>query len=138
MLNLTDLILGLVVCGIAAIFWQLRQISEIAEFHAKRVCQKRRLQWISTARVQARLGFIAGQGLGWNTRYQCEFSTDGMNRLYAVLVMNGRKLKDVEMPLYPEPEWQEAPESKGRIGGCGGGGAPTSNCSSGGCSSGCK
>ncbi|TKB49587.1 DUF3301 domain-containing protein [Ferrimonas aestuarii] len=137
MLNLFDLILGLLVCGIAAVFWQLRQVAEFAEFHSKRECDRRRLQWVSTARTKARLGFIPGQGLGWRTEFQCEFSTDGINRLHSTLLFSGKKLSDVKMPLYPEPEWQQAPQAKGRIGGCGGGGAPASSCGSK-CSTNCK
>ncbi|SHI10903.1 DUF3301 domain-containing protein [Ferrimonas marina] len=134
MLNLFDLML-LMLCGLVGmLFWQLRQISEGAEFHARRLCQQRRLQMLNVARVQARLGRIPGQGIGWKTRYQVEFSTDGLNSLKAELEFLGNRLKDTQMPFYPEPEWQQAPQSRGRVGmgSCGGGScAPKKNCGTG-------
>ncbi|GAA4878178.1 DUF3301 domain-containing protein [Ferrimonas pelagia] len=123
MFNLFELML-LMGCGlIGLLFWQLRQISEGAEFHARRLCQQRRLQMLNVARIKARLGKIPGNGIGWHTEYQIEFSTDGLNSLTATLEFLGNRLKDTKLPFYPEPEWQDAPQSRGRVGmgGCGGG-----------------
>ncbi len=128
MFSLMELML-LLACGvIAMLFWQLRQISEAAGFHARRLCQQRRLQLLNVARVKARLGKVPGHGLGWRTEYQVEFSTDGLNSLTATLQFWGPRLSDATLPLYPEPEWQQAPSSRGRIG--------MGSCSSGGCSKG--
>ncbi len=119
MLNLFDLVL-LFACGLVAmLFWQLRQISEAAAIAAQRLCQQRRLQLLNSARVHSRIGKITHGGLGWRTRYQLEFSTDGLNTLQATLIFSGHRLQDIQMPLYPEPEWQQAPTAQGRIGaGC--------------------
>ena len=131
MFSLFDLML-LLACGmVGMLFWQLRQISEGAEFHAHRLCKQRRLQMLNVARVKARLGKIPGNGIGWHTQYRVEFSTDGLNSLVATLDFMGNRLKDTHIPFYPEPEWHEAPLSRGRVGmgSCGGGSCgPKSNC----------
>ncbi|QIZ77402.1 DUF3301 domain-containing protein [Ferrimonas lipolytica] len=139
MLNLFDVMLLMTCAAVGMLFWQLRQISEGAELHARRLCNQRRLQMLSVARIKARIGKVPGSGLGWNSEYHIEFSTNGINTLTAVMLFSGKKLRDVKMPLYPEPEWQQAPDSKGRVsmGGCGGGGAKSCNTSSG-CNTGCK
>ncbi|GAA5190540.1 DUF3301 domain-containing protein [Ferrimonas gelatinilytica] len=127
MFSLMELML-LLCCGvIAMLFWQLRQISEAAGFHAQRLCQQRRLQLLNVARVKARLGKIPGHGLGWRTEYQVEFSTDGLNSLTAKMAFLGPRLNEATLPLYPEPEWQQAPANRGRIG--------MGSCSSSGCGS---
>ncbi|WP_028117278.1 DUF3301 domain-containing protein [Ferrimonas senticii] len=130
MLNLFDLLLLMSCAAVGMLFWQLRPISEGATLHAYRLCQQRRLQFLNVARTKARLGKVAGSGLGWHCEYQLEFSTDGINHLKATLHFSGRKLTDIKMPLYPEPDWQQAPSAQGRIsvgGGCGGG---SSSCGS--------
>lgn len=141
MLNLFDLMLLMACAAVGMQFWQLRKISEGAVFHAQRVCRQRRLQFLNVARTKARIGKVAGAGLGWHSEYQLEFSTDGLNTITATLHFQGNKLKDIQMPFYPEPEWQQAPDVKGKIGmgGCGGG-STSSNCgTSKGCgSSGCR
>ncbi|WP_298440514.1 DUF3301 domain-containing protein [uncultured Ferrimonas sp.] len=130
MFNLFDLMLLMSCAVVGMLFWQLRQISEGATLHAHRLCRQRRLQFLTVARIKARIGKVPGSGLGWNSEYQFEFSTDGLNTLTATMLFTGNKLKDIKMPLYPEPEWQQAPDSQGRIGmgGCGGG-SPVSSCS---------
>ncbi|MBY5990646.1 DUF3301 domain-containing protein [Ferrimonas balearica] len=134
MFDLFDLVIVMVLVGIGALFWQLRRISEVAQFHAQRACRQRRLQLLNVARSKARLGWIPGGGIGWHCEYQCEFSTDGMNQLTATLEMMGNRLKAVQMPFYPEPEWDQAPMARGKVGmgGCGGGScAPKSGCNTG-------
>ncbi len=136
MIDLYDLIILMILAGVGAFFWQLRRISELAQFHAQRACQQRRLQLLNVARSKARLGRVPGSGIGWHCEYQCEFSTDGLNQLTARIEMLGHRLKAVHMPLYPEPEWQQAPTAQGRIGmgSCGGGASscgPKGNCGSG-------
>ena len=61
-----------------------------------------------------------GQKETWKAKYLLEFSTDGINQYKAEIWMHGKKVQKVKWPIFPEPEWLDAPESRGSVGGsCG-------------------
>ncbi|MDF0534479.1 DUF3301 domain-containing protein [Shewanella yunxiaonensis] len=123
---MTDFLMmaGLVV--IAAFFWQLRQMAEICRQFAEREVKRQRVQLLSVAMNSARP--CLGAGLGWKANFQFEFSTDGINQYKGHILMIGKRIQKIEWPIFPEPEWEQAPTSRGKVsGGCGGG------CRSGGC-----
>lgn len=123
------LIAGLVI--IAAFFWQLRQMAELSRVFATSECKKQRVQLLAIAMESARPSIGGTSGLTWKAKFLLEFSTDGINQYKASIWMHGKKIQKIQWPIFPEPEWQEAPESTGKFGGgCG---------SRGGCNSGsCK
>ena len=69
-------------------------------------------------------------GLTWKAKFLLEFSTDGINQFRAHIWMHGKKVEKIQWPIFPEPEWLEAPEARGSVGGgCGSRGG----CKPGGC-----
>ena len=127
---MTDVLLILAVGVIAAFFWQLRQMAEISRRFAERECQKQKVQLLAIAMESARPSFGGHSGICWQAKYMLEFSTDGINQFKATITMRGKQIQKIQWPIFPEPDWVEAPMTKGSIGGgCG---------SRGSCNSGCK
>ncbi|MGI2259605.1 DUF3301 domain-containing protein [Shewanella sp. GXUN23E] len=125
---MTDLLIILGLLVVAAFFWQLRQMAEQSRRFAEAECNKQKVQLLSVAMVSARPCFGGHTGIGWKAKFQFEFSTDGMNQFRAHINMQGNRITKIEWPIFPEPEWHQAPQAKGSIGG---------GCSSrGGCNSG--
>ncbi|MCL1073593.1 DUF3301 domain-containing protein [Shewanella dokdonensis] len=123
---MTDFLLMAGVVVIAAFFWQLRQMAEICRQFAEREVQRQRVQLLSVAMASARPS-LGGAGLGWKASFQFEFSTDGINQFKGHIHMLGKRIQKIEWPIFPEPDWSQAPTNRGKVGGgCGG-------CSSGGC-----
>ncbi|MBV7317325.1 DUF3301 domain-containing protein [Shewanella sp. NIFS-20-20] len=130
---MTDVLLMLAVAVIAAFFWQLRQMAEQARLFADKECQKQNVQLLAFAQESARPSIGGHSGLCWKTKYLLEFSTDGINQFRAHIWMHGKRVTKIQWPIFPEPEWHQAPTAKGSIGGSCGGGASKGNCSSGRC-----
>ena len=128
---MTDFLLIAVLVIIAAFFWQLRQMAELSRVFATSECKKQRVQLLAIAMESARPSVGGNSGLTWKAKFLLEFSTDGINQYKASIWMHGKKITKIQWPIFPEPEWLEAPESTGKFGGgCG---------SRGGCNSGsCK
>ncbi|MCF1426406.1 MAG: DUF3301 domain-containing protein [Shewanella sp.] len=125
---MTDLLIILGLLVVAAFFWQLRQMAEQSRRFVETECSKQKVQLLSVAMVSARPCFGGHTGIGWKARFQFEFSTDGMNQFRAHISMLGNRVTQIEWPIFPEPEWHQAPLASGSIGGgCG---------SRGGCNSG--
>ncbi|GLP96731.1 DUF3301 domain-containing protein [Paraferrimonas sedimenticola] len=116
---MTDLLLILGLIGIAALFWQLRQMAEQAKQFATRECARQNVQLLSVAQSNARPAFGGTSGIGWKADYQFEFSTDGINQFVGSIAMHGLRITKINWPIFPEPEWHEAPTARGKIGGCG-------------------
>ncbi|MGI2216521.1 DUF3301 domain-containing protein [Shewanella baltica] len=121
------LIIGLVV--IAAFFWQLRQMAELSRIFAEKECWRQKVQLLAIAMETARPSIGGTTGICWKVKYLFEFSTDGINQYSGHIWMQGKKIQKIEWPIFPEPEWQEAPTAQGKFGGCG----TQSGCSSGKC-----
>ncbi|MCL1057662.1 DUF3301 domain-containing protein [Shewanella gelidimarina] len=130
---MTDFLLIVAVVVIAAFFWQLRQMAEMSRTFATKECQKQKVQLLAIAQETAKPSFGGSTGFTWKVKYLFEFSTDGINQYSGSLWMHGKKIHKVQWPIFPEPEWHDAPESRGSVGGSCGGGRSKSNCSSGGC-----
>ncbi|MBT1444751.1 DUF3301 domain-containing protein [Shewanella sp. JM162201] len=127
---MTDLLLLLFVAMVAAFFWQLRQMSEIAKLFTEKECKRQRVQLLAIAQLNARPTLGSSTGIGWKACYLFEFSTDGVNLYRGHIHMLGKKIQKIEWPIFPEPQWMEAPTARGTVGGsCGSRGS----CSSGSC-----
>ncbi|KFZ37195.1 hypothetical protein HR45_12345 [Shewanella mangrovi] len=125
---MTDFLMIAALVLIAAFFWQLRQMAEIARRYMERECARQRVQLVAIAMDAARPTLGGATGLGWRAGFMFEFSTDGINQFRGKLRMRGNQIEKIEWPIFPEPEWQQAPSSKGKFGGgCG------SSCGSGRC-----
>ena len=127
---MTDFLLFAAVIVIVAFFWQLRQMAELSRVFADRECHKQKVQLLAIAMESARPSIGGSSGLTWKAKYLLEFSTDGINQYRAHIWMHGKTVKKVDWPIFPEPEWFEAPEARGSVGGsCGSRG----NCNTGKC-----
>lgn len=127
---MTDLLLLLGVALVAAFFWQLRQMAEIARLFSEKECKRQKVQLLAVAQLSARPTLGASTGIGWKATYLFEFSTDGINQYRGHIQMLGKKIQKIEWPIFPEPEWHEAPTARGSLGGgCG----SRSSCNSGSC-----
>lgn len=114
---MTDLLFFIAVILIAAFFWQLRQMAELSRIFANKECQKQKVQLVAIAMEKARPCIGGSSGLTWKTKYLLEFSTDGINQYQAHILMHGKKIHHIQWPIFPEPEWFDAPEAKGSVGG---------------------
>ncbi|MBM7073031.1 DUF3301 domain-containing protein [Shewanella sp. OPT22] len=115
---MTDLLLILGIALIAAFFWQLRQMAETSRRFSERESAKQRVQLLSVAMSSARPSLGGSTGLCWKATFLLEFSTDGINRYQAEFVMLHNRIISIDWPVFPEPDWMEAPASRGKIGGC--------------------
>ncbi|WP_065188667.1 DUF3301 domain-containing protein [Shewanella woodyi] len=117
---MTDFLFFAAVIVIAAFFWQLRQMAELSRIFANRECLKQKVQLLAVAMESARPSIGGSSGLTWKAKYLLEFSTDGINQYKAHIWMHGKTIQKVQWPIFPEPEWHEAPEARGSVGGsCG-------------------
>ena len=115
---MTDLLLILGIALIAAYFWQLRQMAETSRRFAERESAKQKVQLLSVAMASARPSFGGNTGICWKAKFLLEFSTDGINRYQAEFVMLHNRIISIDWPVFPEPDWMEAPTARGKIGGC--------------------
>ncbi|ABE54828.1 conserved hypothetical protein [Shewanella denitrificans OS217] len=116
---MSDVILILALFVLAAFFWQLRQMAELSRVFAERACQKQSVQLLAIAMIHARPSFGGHTGVCWKAKFMFEFSTDGMDQHQGQLSMKGKQIQGIEWPVFPEPEWNDAPLSQGKFDGCG-------------------
>ena len=126
---MSDLLFIIALVVLAAFFWQLRQMAEISRMFAEKECHKQKVQLLAIAMEFARPSIGGTTGLCWKAKYMFEFSTDGINQYQAHIWMLGKKITKIEWPIFPEPEWLDAPTAQGKFGGCG----TRNNCQSGQC-----
>ncbi|GGI74048.1 DUF3301 domain-containing protein [Shewanella gelidii] len=124
-----DFLMIAAVVVIAAFFWQLRQMAEISRQFAQQECGKQNVQLLAIAMESALPSIGGSSGLCWKAKFMFEFSTDGLNQYKANINMHGKRIQKIQWPIFPEPEWQQAPLARGTVGGCGSKGS----CKSGGC-----
>ncbi|UCX05177.1 DUF3301 domain-containing protein [Shewanella sp. HL-SH8] len=103
----------------AAFFWQLRNMAELSRVFAEQACGKQKVQLLAIAMESARPSLGGQTGLCWRAKFMFEFSTDGMNQYQAHINMHGKRVTKIDWPIFPEPEWFDAPMSQGKFGGCG-------------------
>ncbi len=126
---MSDFILIVAVVVVAAFFWQLRQMAEISRRYAEKSCAGQKVQLLAIAMESAKPSIGGTTGLCWRAKFMFEFSTDGINQYRGHINMRGKKIEKINWPIFPEPEWMDAPMAKGKFGGCGG----ASSCNSGKC-----
>jgi hypothetical protein len=126
---MSDFILMVALVVLAAFFWQLRQMAELSRAFAERACQKQNVQLLAIAMTSARPSLGGNTGLCWKAKFMFEFSTDGMDQHQGQLSMKGKQIQGIDWPVFPEPEWLDAPLAKGKFGGCG----TSSGCGTGKC-----
>ncbi|GAA5136595.1 DUF3301 domain-containing protein [Thalassotalea piscium] len=95
-----NIYLLLIVCLIFWYFIYLRKVAETARFHAQKYCEKEDLQFIAIARISNRLNFTKRSGLYWVTKFEFEFSGDGVSQYQGVITLDGYKLRDIFLPPY--------------------------------------
>lgn len=126
---MTDFLLIVALVVVAAFFWQLRQMAELSRMVAEQACNKQKVQLLAVAMESARPSIGGHTGLCWRAKFMFEFSTDGMNQYKAHINMHGKRVSKINWPIFPEPEWMDAPTARGKFGGCG----SSSSCNSGKC-----
>lgn len=95
-----NIYLLLIVCLVFWYFIYLRKVAETASYHAQKYCEKEDLQFISIARISNRLNFTKRAGLFWLTKFEFEFSGDGMSQYQGIITLEGYKLRDIFLPPY--------------------------------------
>ncbi|XQW86165.1 DUF3301 domain-containing protein [Thalassotalea piscium] len=90
----------LIFCLICWYFIYLRKVAETARAHAKQYCDKENLQFIAIARLSNKLNFTRQSGLHWITKFEFEFSGDGVSQYQGIVTLQGYKLLDIFLPPY--------------------------------------
>ncbi|MCL1143323.1 DUF3301 domain-containing protein [Shewanella gaetbuli] len=126
---MSDFLIMAALVVVAAFFWQLRTMAELSRVMAEQACRKQNVQLLAVAMESASPSLGGHTGLCWKAKFMFEFSTDGINQYRAHIFMQGKTVKKIDWPIFPEPEWMDAPKSQGKFGGCG----SRSSCSSGKC-----
>ncbi|QIR14959.1 DUF3301 domain-containing protein [Shewanella aestuarii] len=126
---MSDFLLIVALVVVAAFFWQLRQMAELSRMVAEQACNKQKVQLLAVAMESARPSIGGHTGLCWRAKFMFEFSTDGMNQYKAHINMHGKRVSKIDWPIFPEPEWTDAPTARGKFGGCG----SSRSCNSGKC-----
>lgn len=99
-MSLVDIWVGLGLFIIGWHFYHQRKIAELARDHAAKYCEQNNLQFISIAKIKARLKSQPHRGLIWCNEYQFEFSGDGESAYQGHLTMHGTRLESVDLPVY--------------------------------------
>ena len=89
----------LAICCVMWHFYHQRKISEAARYHMKKYCDQNGLQYISIAKIKARLT-VGKRGLVWKNLYDFEFSGDGESLYKGTVTLYGTRLDNVELPPY--------------------------------------
>ncbi|WP_299008639.1 DUF3301 domain-containing protein [uncultured Shewanella sp.] len=113
-----DIFIILVIVVIIVFFWQLRQMAEVSRIYVNKECQKQHVQLLAIAQDSARPSLGGNTGFTWKAKYLFEFSTNGIDKHQGHILMLGTRVQKIEWPVFPEPEWQQAPDAKGQIGRC--------------------
>jgi len=88
---------------VGLVFWYfvyLRKVAEVARHHTKKYCEQANLQFIAIARISSRLRFNKRLGLYWLSKFEFEFSGDGVSKYQGVATFHGYKLEDVFLPAH--------------------------------------
>lgn len=97
---LTNLFTILCIAFIATAFWHQRKQSELAKQAITHRCEQVNVQLITIARNQSRLKRYNGR-FKFITRYDFEFSVNGINCYQGYALMKGMHLQEIHMPAYP-------------------------------------
>ncbi|WP_299490648.1 DUF3301 domain-containing protein [uncultured Shewanella sp.] len=113
-----DIFIILILIIVIIFFWQLRQMAEVSRIYVNKECQKQQVQLLAIAQDSARPSLGGNTGFTWKARYLFEFSTNGIDKHQGNIWLLGTRIQKIEWPVFPEPEWQGAPDAKGQIGRC--------------------
>lgn len=97
---ISNLLFILVIAFGISIFWKQRRQTELAKNYIEHRCEQHSLQLISVARAEQTYGWPKGP-LDIKTRYNFEFSTNGMNCYQGYVLMKGYRVQEMYMPPYP-------------------------------------
>ena len=127
---MSDLLIVAALIAVAAYFWQLRQMAELSRTFVEQACKRQNVQLLSVAMESAKPSLGGHAGFCWNAKFLFEFSTDGLNQHNGYIFMHGKKVRNIDWPIFPEPDWMDAPLSKGKFSSCS---SHNTSCSSGKC-----
>jgi hypothetical protein len=92
--------LGLIFFCIGWHFIHQRKLAESARRFVENYCEEHQIQFISIAKIKARMVFDKKQGMTWKNHYQFEFSGDRESKYEGILIIQGNKVQNIEMPIY--------------------------------------
>lgn len=92
--------LGLVFFCIGWHFIHQRKLAESARRFVQNYCEEHQIQFISIAKTRSRIVFDSKQGLTWRNDYRFEFSGDQQSKYDGTLIIQGNKVKDIDLPAY--------------------------------------
>lgn len=99
MMSLGDVVVWLVLIGVAAQFWRIRSISEQASRQIRQYCDTHQLQLLSVARQRTRLTWRTGKP-DWLSVFVFEFSGNGEDRYVGQAEFVGKRLLRTQLPPY--------------------------------------
>jgi len=100
---LGDALLLLIILLMVVLFWQSRRQAEYARRHVENYCKKHQLQFLDIAWQGGRPA-KRGRYIGWLSRYEFGFSSDGESRYVGQAVMLNLRLLEVNTPPYRLPD----------------------------------
>lgn len=95
-----DIWIGLLFFCIGWHFYYQRKLAESARRFVEKYCEDNNLQYISIAKLRARLVIDKKRGLMWRNHYCFEFSGDQESRYEGILILRGTKVENIDMPVY--------------------------------------
>jgi hypothetical protein len=92
--------LGLMFFCIGWHFIYQRKLAESARRFVQGYCDEHNIQFLSIAKLKSRIVFDKKQGLTWQNYYTFEFSGDRESRYEGTLIIQGAKVKNIDLPVY--------------------------------------
>lgn len=100
-LNLSDILVGLLIASLAALWWQGYAVKEKATRHVKQHCKKLDLQLLDDTVALYKVSPVWQKGqLRIRRIYQFEFSTTGETRYQGFVTYVGKKPDGVQLPAH--------------------------------------
>ena len=94
-------ILLLIACLGAWLFWSWRKQEEFAKRQIQHICKQASLQFLDVARHSGKVSFK--HGLQWQAEFVFGFSSDGETRYEGVVTLLNFHLKDYQLPPHRLP-----------------------------------
>lgn len=85
------------------LFWQGRRQAEQARNYVEHYCQQQQLQFIDMAWKSGKITKIK-RHVGWLSRYEFDFSSDGESRYTGCATLLNMRLIDITTPPYRIPQ----------------------------------
>lgn len=101
-MTLIDAILLLGISFAFVLFWQGRRQAEQARRYVERYCQQQQLQFLDIAWQGGKLAKMK-RHIGWLSRYEFGFSSDGESRYTGQATLLNMRLVDINTPPYRMP-----------------------------------